>query len=73
SRGYGLGQAALFWKFRSVGMPARSAALTLREWYWIARATTILRTKPGAGLWLHMLGYRVGRLKGSLRYRSSYL
>lgn len=71
--GYGLGQAALFRKYRTAGMPGRSFRQSLAGWYWILRATTILRTKPGAGLWVHMLGYQVGRLKGSLRYRALYL
>ena len=70
--GYGLGQAALFRKYRSLGMPGRGLTHTLAEWYWMLRASTILRTKPGAGLWVHMLGYRVGRLKGRLRYRALY-
>lgn len=73
TRGYGRGQVALYRKYRSAGMPGRSLRLTVSEWYWVARAVTILRTKPGAALWFHMLGYRVGRLQGSLCYRTRYL
>ena len=73
TRGYGLGQAALYRKFRRHGMPGRSLPLTVREWYWVFRAVTILRSRRGAALWFHMLGYRVGRLRGSVRFRTLYL
>lgn len=73
SRGYGLGQAALYRKYKAAGMPGRTMRQTLRDWTWMVRATTILRSKHGTGLWFHMLGYLVGRLKGSLRYRICYL
>lgn len=72
--GYGLGQVALYRKFRSVGMPGRSLSLALRDWYWLLRATpSLLRTRSGAAVWAHQLGYRMGRLKGSLRYHTVYL
>ena len=73
SRGYGLGQAALYRKFATVGMRARPTGRMKEEWWWLFRKLPTVRTRAGMALWVHMLGYRMGRLRGSLRYRVFYL
>ncbi len=73
ARGYGVGQAALYRKFGRQGMPRRGPRETLRDWVWLVTRIPRRPTWSNWAFWLNMLGYRVGRLQGSLRYRVLYL
>lgn len=73
SRHYGVGQVALYRKFRSAGMPRRSSREFAADWLRFGRKVLSARTKADWARWVHGLGYRVGRMEGSLRYRTLYL
>jgi GT2 family glycosyltransferase len=73
ARGYGLGQAALYHKHRSNGMPKRNVRDALRDWLQLLIQIPRNPTRANWYFWLYSLGYRVGRLKGSIRYRVFYL
>ncbi|MGI8684205.1 MAG: glycosyltransferase [Acidimicrobiales bacterium] len=65
----GLGDAFLYRTFRSAGFVPRRRA-TVRAWAWIVvRAPRALLSEEWRGRWLRTVGYRVGRLRGSIRYR----
>lgn len=72
-RGYGIGQAALYRKFAKHGMPRHGPTAALRDWLWLLSQIPRVPTRENWSFWLHMFGYRVGRLRGSLRYRVFYL
>ena len=73
SRGYGLGQVALYRAHRHAGMPRRSPAELAWEAGSLVYRLLVTRSRLDFGLWLHRLGYNVGRVRGCFRYRVFYL
>ena len=73
SRRYGRGQVCLYRKYRSAGMPRRSARALGRDWLTVVRRFFRVRTKGDWARWVHRLGYRVGRVQGSIHFRALYL
>jgi glycosyltransferase involved in cell wall biosynthesis len=70
--GYGDGEVVLFRKFRAAGMRRRTVPRALVSWARIVLALPGL-SHPGGDVRLAtMLGNNLGRLRGSLRYRSFY-
>jgi hypothetical protein len=64
---------ALYRKFRRHGMPGKSLRKVLRDWLQVLSLIPRRPTRANWRFWLNMVGYRVGRVQGSLRYRVFYL
>lgn len=73
TRNWGKANAFLFRDFRSLGMPGRAIDRALRDWVEAVGALLTSRSKADLALALTKMGYCVGRLKGSVRYRVLYL
>lgn len=72
-RNWGFSNVLLYVQFREHGMPGRSVRTALQEWFDVIRHFPRARSrKDFAGMFVR-LGYCVGRLEGSLRYRIAYL
>ncbi len=70
ARGYGEYSALMYKKMLELGTspiphPIRES---LRSWWYLARSLVQLRSKTGRGSFAFSLGYRVGRLRGSLKH-----
>jgi GT2 family glycosyltransferase len=68
---YGEYSTLLYRKSRELGTPplARPVRDSLIAWYSLLRSLPALRRKGGLARWVFSLGYRVGRMKGSLKHR----
>jgi glycosyltransferase involved in cell wall biosynthesis len=73
SRTWGTSNVLLFSLYRDHGMPSRSVATALREWSAVLRGLLRARTKGQLAPFVVRLGYCVGRVSGSVRYRVLYL
>jgi len=73
SRHYGTGQVALYRKFRATGMPPSSYREFAKECRSLTRQLRRIRRKGAWAAWVHRLGYTVGRIQGSVKYRTTYL
>jgi glycosyltransferase involved in cell wall biosynthesis len=71
-RNFGRARALLFHDYREAGMPARTSAAALREWWFLARALPRIRTRGEAARWARRLGRCVGSLEGSVQFRVWY-
>lgn len=66
----GLGQARLFADFRDLGMTRAPLTLALAHWVWLILTGPIAVFLPHRRqMWLRRVGIRLGRLKGSARFR----
>ena len=72
-RGYGIGEVMLYRKFRDAGMPSRSWLQVFAAYARVLIALTRLANPGGAARLATTLGATIGRLEGSLRYRTPYL
>lgn len=63
SYGDGLGQAALYRKFKQAGMPKRTAKNILASCYGLLQALPMLRDHVGRGQWLLWAGETLGYLR----------
>lgn len=72
-RGYGVGEVVLYRKFRAAGMPSRSAPRVAAGYARLLLALLKLRRPGGSARFATMLGITLGRLEGSIRYRTPYL
>jgi glycosyltransferase involved in cell wall biosynthesis len=71
---HGIGDAWLYSRFRSSGMPRRSGREALREWGAIARGLPAEAGAPGRwGRVVQRAALACGRVAGSLRYRVLFL
>lgn len=68
---YGRSQVALFAKYRSAGMPRSSTAAGLRRFGSLLRhADDLARSPAWRRDWCARAGWRLGRLSGSVQYRT---
>jgi glycosyltransferase involved in cell wall biosynthesis len=70
---WGRDNVLLYATFRSEGMPGRRWSVTLRDWKTAGQALLASRDGRSRARAAVQLGYCVGRLQGSLRYRVRYL
>jgi glycosyltransferase involved in cell wall biosynthesis len=70
---WGYSDAQLYDRFRALGMPPRDLGTGLREWVEVAAGLLRVRRRSEAAAMVTRLGYCVGRLKGSIRFRVRYL
>lgn len=73
ARNYGAGQVALYRKHAVAGMPRRSPRAVAVDWMRLARQAVSVRSRGDWLAFTHRLGYRVGRVSGSLRLHTLYL
>jgi GT2 family glycosyltransferase len=71
-RNYARRWPLLYRDFRDAGMPRRTGRESLGEWIGIVRSVPRLRTRTETARWARRLGRGVGRVEGSLRYRTWY-
>ena len=70
ARGYALGNVRLYRDYRHLGLGRPSAVRALFSWCsLVMRLLPALPTYQRRAVWLARLGWRVGRLSGSIRYR----
>lgn len=60
----------LYKRYRAVGMPGLSWQVGLTEWLSLLRQMRRIRNKTSYARWLWRLGWRLGRLYGSLKYQT---
>lgn len=70
---FGEGNVAIYKKYRSRGMPRLGPGPGLLRWAKLIATAPRLATAAGRAAWLSQLGWRLGRLKGCLRYRVAAL
>jgi glycosyltransferase involved in cell wall biosynthesis len=71
--GYGEGEVALYRKFRDEGLRRRDVWHVLVDYARILRALTGVRSWEGRARLVTLLGVNLGRIKGSIRFRTVYL
>jgi len=71
-RNWGRADAQLFSTFRGYGMPARSLSQSARDWRAVVSAFFLARSRGDLAGLMTRLGYCVGRLTGSIRFRVRY-
>jgi glycosyltransferase involved in cell wall biosynthesis len=68
---YGRAEAQLFRAFRDLGAPRPSVYRACRAWAWtLVHLSYLLRSRTHQGRWLRTAAFRVGRLDGSVRFRT---
>jgi glycosyltransferase involved in cell wall biosynthesis len=68
---YGRAEAQLFRTFRDRGAPRPSVYRACRAWAWtLVHLPYLLRSRIHQGRWLRTAAFRVGRLDGSVRFRT---
>ncbi len=70
---WGYSNVLLYAKFRAAGMPGRSIKEAISDWCSSLAAFLRVRSKKDLAAALVDVGYCVGRLRGSIRYRVLYL
>jgi glycosyltransferase involved in cell wall biosynthesis len=73
TRNWGYSNALLYRTFRAAGMPGRAWSTTVLDWTDGLRRLARARSQPDLASAAVVLGYCVGRLIGSIRYRVRYL
>lgn len=68
-RDYAEGQVGLLRRFRHRGMPPAPRLRGLVAWAWVPLRLLTVHDRVSLIRWVVLLGWRVGRLRGSLRYR----
>ena len=68
-RGWGIGTAALHRKYLADGMPLPSRLRHLAGWLLVLPRLLAAWDRARLGRWSFALGWRVGRLRGNVRYR----
>jgi glycosyltransferase involved in cell wall biosynthesis len=71
--GYGAGEVVLYRKFRDKGLKRRSVAHILVDFARIVHAIGGLNTLDGRARMLTLIGAGLGRIKGSIEFRTLYL
>ena len=68
---YGRAEAQLFRAFRDRGAPRPSVYRACRAWAWtVVHLPYLLRSRTHQGRWLRTAAFRLGRLAGSVRFRT---
>jgi glycosyltransferase involved in cell wall biosynthesis len=68
---YGRAEAQLFRAFRDRGAPRPSVYRACRAWAWtLVHLPYLLRSRIHQGRWLRTAAFRIGRLDGSVRFRT---
>jgi glycosyltransferase involved in cell wall biosynthesis len=68
---YGRAEAQLFRAFRDQGVSRPSLYRACRAWAWtVIHLPDLLRSRTDQGRWLRTAAFRVGRLDGSIRFRT---
>jgi glycosyltransferase involved in cell wall biosynthesis len=70
ARDYGKYNVLLYKRYRPLGMPKLHWHVGTRRWRKVFRQLRRARTKSGLARWCWTFGWRLGRLCGSIRYRS---
>lgn len=70
---WGYSNVLLYQEFREHGMPGRSLKVAIREWIDVTGQLLRVHSKGEVAPLMVRLGYCVGRIKGSIRYRVPYL
>jgi hypothetical protein len=70
---YGVAQPLLYRRFRHAGMPGHRLSTVLRAWGGLARMALHIRSRAELASVAYLLGVYLGRVEGSIRYRSFYL
>ena len=73
SRNWGMSNVLLYRQFRGRGMPGRSPGTAFKEWGAVVAGLAGARTKRELAPFVVRLGYCLGRLIGSVRFRCAYL
>ena len=71
--GYGEGEVALYAKFGDKGLRRRGIPHVLVDYVRVLHALTGLKTLEGRARFLTLLGANLGRIKGSIKFRTLYL
>ena len=67
--GYAEYNVRLYKRYRALGMPPVDWRSSLPIWRYLLKQAFRIRSKSEWASWLWQMGYRVGRLQGSLRHR----
>jgi glycosyltransferase involved in cell wall biosynthesis len=67
---FGEHNVLIYRRYRSRGMPRLGPGPGLLRWGKLLLTAPRLATRPGRAAWLSQLGWRLGRLRGCLRYRA---
>jgi hypothetical protein len=70
---YGTAQPLLYRRFRGAGMPGRPARAVVSAYVGLARMTVHARSRAELASVAYLLAVYLGRIKGSIRYRTVYL
>lgn len=70
ARGWAMGSVAIQRKYAPLGLTAPPAWRGVVSWGWVPIRLLAVRDRGQLARWLHLLGWRVGRLRGSLRERT---
>lgn len=70
---YGKGNAWLFARHASAGMPSSGLGVGLRRWWVVLRGVGYLRSSSYRGRWVRLVALSAGRIVGSVRHRTLYL
>jgi glycosyltransferase involved in cell wall biosynthesis len=73
SRNWGYSGALLYRQFRPAGMPGRTRRTASADWLAALSSLARARTKPTRAAAATQVGFALGRLQGSVRYRVFYL
>jgi GT2 family glycosyltransferase len=71
-RNFGRASVLLYRTYRMQGMPGRPARSSFDEWWKLAKALLLIRSRADAARWSRRLGRCVGRIEGSYHYRVWY-
>jgi glycosyltransferase involved in cell wall biosynthesis len=70
----GVAEAGLYRRHRSRGMPRADGAAVLAQYRWLVRTfPDVVTGRADRYRWAHHAGKRIGRIVGSIRYRTKYL
>lgn len=71
---FAIQEGHLYRDFRQHGMPRSSIRAALVEWAWLVwHLPDLFRSPQARGAWVRKAALRLGRVRGSLRYRVLYL
>lgn len=69
ARNQGEYNVLLYARYRVAGMPQVAWAKDMKGWVTLVRGVPQLRSEIGRLKWMRHLGWRIGRLQGSVKYR----
>lgn len=69
AKGYAEYNVLLYKRYRSRGMPRLMLRSSLLSWYYFLCRTPELFERKSRRVWIRQLGWRIGRLIGSIKYR----